>query len=93
MYKYFTLFLITISFISQAQWDPKATSDSAVNADVSRAIEVFSSNPALKPFFEQAHGYAVFPSIKKAGFGIGGATGDGQVFEKGNLIGLSLIHI
>jgi len=87
MYKYFTLFLFTITFTSQAQWDPKATSDSEVNADVSAAVEVFKSNPGLKPFFEQAHGYAVFPSIKKAGFGIGGATGDGQVFEKGNLIG------
>ena len=47
MYKYFTLLLFTITFTSQAQWDPKATSDSEVNADVSAAIEVFSSNPAL----------------------------------------------
>ena len=54
MYKYFTLLLFTITLTSQAQWDPKATSDSEVNADVSAAIEVFSSNPGLKPFFEQA---------------------------------------
>ena len=87
MYKFLTLLIFFITFTAQAQWDPKATSDSEVNADVLGAVEVFKSNPGLKPFFEQAHGYAVFPSIKKAGFGIGGATGEGQVFEKGNLIG------
>ena len=87
MYKYLTLLLLSITLTSQAQWNPNATSDTEVNADVSAAVEVFKSNPNLKPFFEQAHGYAVFPSIKKAGFGIGGATGKGQVFEKGNLIG------
>ena len=87
MYKYLTLLLFSVAFTSQAQWNPNATSDSEVNADVSAAVEVFKTNPNLKPFFEQAHGFAVFPSIKKAGFGIGGATGNGQVFEKGNLIG------
>tara|TARA_B100000963_G_scaffold269903_1_gene238072 strand:- start:137 stop:670 length:534 start_codon:yes stop_codon:yes gene_type:complete len=87
MYKYLTLLLFSVAFASQAQWNPNATSDSEVNADVSAAVEVFKTNPNLKPFFEQAHGFAVFPSIKKAGFGIGGATGNGQVFEKGNLIG------
>tara|TARA_B100000941_G_scaffold243013_1_gene186941 strand:+ start:937 stop:1470 length:534 start_codon:yes stop_codon:yes gene_type:complete len=87
MYKFLTLLIFSITFAAQAQWDPKAAADSEVNADVSGAVEVFKSNPGLKPFFEQAHGYAVFPSIKKAGFGIGGATGKGQVFEKGNLIG------
>ena len=87
MYKYLTLLFLSITLTSQAQWNPNATSDTEVNADVSAAVEVFKSNPNLKPFFEQAHGFAVFPSIKKAGFGIGGATGNGQVFEEGNLIG------
>jgi lipid-binding SYLF domain-containing protein len=34
---------------------------------------------------------ALFPSIKKAGFGIGGSTGKGQVFEKGELVGDSSV--
>ena len=42
-------------------------------------------------YFEEAYGYAVFPSIKKAGLGIGGARGKGQVFAKEKLIGDSTV--
>tara|TARA_Y100000991_G_scaffold160680_1_gene122903 strand:- start:98 stop:700 length:603 start_codon:yes stop_codon:yes gene_type:complete len=41
----------------------------------------------LKPYFKEAKGYAVFPNVGKAGFGIGGARGDGEVFEDGKVIG------
>ena len=38
-------------------------------------------------FFAKCHGYAVFPNIGKAGLGIGGARGEGRVYEKGKYIG------
>ena len=41
----------------------------------------------LKPYFREAKGYAVFPNIGKAGFGIGGARGVGEVFEDDRVIG------
>jgi lipid-binding SYLF domain-containing protein len=37
--------------------------------------------------FNSAYGYALFPTIGKAGFLVGGAYGKGRVFEKGNHIG------
>ncbi|MBW2503011.1 MAG: lipid-binding SYLF domain-containing protein, partial [Deltaproteobacteria bacterium] len=37
--------------------------------------------------FSSAHGYALFPTIGKAGFLIGGAYGKGRVYEKGMHIG------
>lgn len=37
--------------------------------------------------FTNAYGYALFPTIGKAGFVVGGAYGEGQVYEKGNFIG------
>jgi lipid-binding SYLF domain-containing protein len=43
--------------------------------------------PQLKEYFQTAHGYAVFPSIVKAGIGLGGAFGRGEVYEKRKLIG------
>jgi lipid-binding SYLF domain-containing protein len=43
----------------------------------------------MKVFFEKAYGYAVFPTVAKAGMGIGGAYGKGKVYEKGTLIGTS----
>ena len=41
----------------------------------------------LKPYFNQAKGYAVFPDVVKVGFGLGVTRGEGEVFEEGNVIG------
>ena len=51
------------------------------------ALNKFKKLPALKPYFKKANGYAVFPNIGKAGIGIGGARGKGEVFEKDEVIG------
>ena len=37
--------------------------------------------------FKSAHGYALFPTIGKAGFVVGGAAGDGRVYRQGTHIG------
>src|SRR2546423_15662846 len=38
-------------------------------------------DPDLKDFLNNAAGYVMFPSIGKAGFGLGGAYGRGIVYE------------
>ena len=57
------------------------------NAKTIEALNQFKKIPALKPYFKKAKGYAVFPNIGKAGIGIGGARGKGEVFEKDEVIG------
>ena len=37
--------------------------------------------------FDTAYGYALFPTIGKAGFVVGGAYGKGRVYEQGTYIG------
>jgi len=60
--------------------------------DVAKAIAEFEKvDPGIEKFFATAHGYAVFPSVGKAGFGIGGARGKGYVYERGSLIGRSTL--
>ena len=46
-------------------------------------IAVFKKSDAVKPFFENCYGYAVFPTIGKGGIGVGGAYGTGQVYAQG----------
>lgn len=46
-------------------------------------IDVFKKADAVKPFFDNCYGYAVFPTIGKGGVGIGGAYGSGQVYAQG----------
>ena len=52
-----------------------------------KSLNKFKKMSSLKPYFKKARGYAVFPNVGKGGFGIGGARGKGEVFEKGNVIG------
>ena len=55
-------------------------------------INVFKKSEAVQPFFKNAYGYAVFPTIGKAGIGIGGSYGTGQVYKGRKVTGeVSLI--
>ena len=41
----------------------------------------------ISNMFNSAHGYALFPTIGKAGFVVGGAYGKGRVYEQGKHVG------
>ncbi|MCG8615765.1 MAG: hypothetical protein MI802_06070 [Desulfobacterales bacterium] len=51
------------------------------------AISVFKKSEAVQPFFKNAYGYAVFPTVGKGGIGLGGAYGKGQAYKHGKLTG------
>jgi lipid-binding SYLF domain-containing protein len=77
---------LTIAGIGQGAWA------AATEQDVKTALAEFErTNPKVKPFLESAHGYAVFPTVAKGAIGIGGAHGDGLVYEKGKLIGATTL--
>jgi lipid-binding SYLF domain-containing protein len=59
-----------------------------LDTDVGAAMQTFrASNPRIGPLFNSAYGYAVFPSVGKGAIGVGGAEGQGEVYEKGVLVG------
>jgi lipid-binding SYLF domain-containing protein len=51
--------------------------------------KVKEKDPRMPKAFEEAYGYAVFPSVGKGGLGLGGAHGKGRVYERGKLVGRS----
>jgi lipid-binding SYLF domain-containing protein len=55
----------------------------------SNTIEVFKKSPVVQPFFKNAYGYAVFPTVGKGGVGIGGAYGKGQVYQADKVTGIA----
>ena len=57
--------------------------------DISDTIKIFKNAGDSSKFFDISYGYAVFPTIGKAGIGIGGAFGKGQVFEQGKHVGMA----
>jgi len=50
-------------------------------------IQLFKNAGESANFFKTSYGYAVFPTVGKAGLGIGGAHGKGRVFAQGKYIG------
>jgi lipid-binding SYLF domain-containing protein len=50
-------------------------------------IEVYKKSETVQPFFKNSYGYAVFPTVGKAGMGIGGSFGTGQVYQGGKVTG------
>ena len=56
-----------------------------------KTIGVFKQSPVVQPFFKNCYGYAVFPTIGKGGFVVGGAYGSGQVYKKGAVTGTTEI--
>ncbi|MEM1435489.1 MAG: YSC84-related protein [Pseudomonadota bacterium] len=59
----------------------------ATQQRVDTTVERFRFAPETEPYFQSAAGYAVFPTIGKAGAGIGGAHGKGAVYRGGAKVG------
>ncbi|SEG35639.1 YSC84-related protein [Flavobacterium urumqiense] len=61
-----------------------------ITADSNIAKAEFIEKDALmKGIFEKAYGYVIFPNVGKGGFGIGGAAGNGTVYENNKIVGMA----
>jgi lipid-binding SYLF domain-containing protein len=49
--------------------------------------EFIKTDPSMTHLFDSSYGYVIFPKIGKGGFIVGGAGGDGILYEKGKSIG------
>jgi len=59
-----------------------------LESESKQAVASFQQKDSgLKTFFDQAAGYAIFPSVGKGGLIVGGAHGNGLVYEKGGITG------
>ena len=75
--KFFSLsFVLLFLFIGRAYAD-----------DYTRALQNFSNAAQTHHYIQSAYGYALFPSVGKAGFGLGAAYGKGRVYRQGTYVG------
>lgn len=62
--------------------------DKRLIQDCVEAKEDFIDTDGLmKNLFSSAYGYVIFPNVGKGGIGIGGAAGNGIVYQRGAVIG------
>ncbi len=87
--KAFLLIAITIGAIQNVDAQSEKKKNKII-ADAADAKEEFiKSDWQMKKHFSNAHGYVIFPNVGKGGIGIGGAAGNGVVYEDGSKIGMA----
>ncbi len=81
------VFSLLMSAGSMAQ---TSTKDKKIVADASEAkADFISSDGLMQNLFNNAYGYVIFPNVGKGAIGIGGAAGNGAVYQQGTLIGMA----
>jgi lipid-binding SYLF domain-containing protein len=79
------LFAITslpVALMAQDAKDKKITED----CEQARA-EFIESDGLMQNLFDKSAGYVIFPNVGKGAIGVGGAAGNGIVFENGKSVG------
>ena len=88
----FVAIVLAVSVAISCASEEKYTTDSDERADLKKDVEAAiatfkEKDSSMAKFFKSSRGYAVFPDVAKGAVGVGGAHGDGFVYEKGNHIG------
>lgn len=63
----------------------------AYGASDAETVTLFKNAGQSASFFSRSYGYAVFPTVGKGGFIVGGAYGSGGVYQQGKRIGQASI--
>ncbi|GMN11185.1 hypothetical protein MTsPCn9_21100 [Croceitalea sp. MTPC9] len=64
--------------------------DKKIIEDANKAKQTLLEKDAgLENFFDTSAGYVIFPNVGKGGFIVGGASGNGAVYEDGKVIGMA----
>lgn len=75
-------------FFSSHTASAQTEKDSSLIRDCKEGIEEFiHTDPLMKNLFDSAYGYAIFPNVGKGAVAVGGASGNGIVYQKGAMIG------
>ena len=84
-------FLLIVCFLTAFPLSAQtAAKKNKIIADSKSAkVEFIKSDPLMKALFDKAHAYVIFPNVGKGGFGIGGAAGNGVVYQNDNIIGMA----
>ncbi|MFN4762219.1 YSC84-related protein [Gillisia sp. Q332] len=65
----------------------KNTSENLVSDSVDAKATIIAKHPKMAELFSTSKGYAIFPNVGKGAYVIGGASGNGTVYENGRMVG------
>lgn len=82
---------VLLTVVLSSMFGPLAFADDDT-AKCAEAIKLFQDAGQSAGYFKSSYGYAVFPTIGKAGLGIGGAHGSGCVYQQGKQVGTAKMN-
>jgi len=86
------LFATVLSVAAGLMFGALAHADDDDAAKYAETLKLFEAAGESANFFKKSYGYAVFPTIGKAGLGIGGAHGSGCVYKQGKQVGTAKMN-
>ncbi len=85
--RYLGLTVLLFTVITSTAQNKK---DRKIMRDAKSAKQTLLKNgPGLQHFFDTSAGYVIFPNVGKGGFIIGGASGNGVVYDGGTPVGMA----
>lgn len=85
--KLYTPFLAMILFVFASCGSASKTGEDLVSDAQDARNTIMQEHPNTAEMFTQAEAYAIFPNVGKGAYVIGGASGNGVVYQNGNVIG------
>jgi lipid-binding SYLF domain-containing protein len=82
-----SLLFSSILFIANSTKAQSSKDKSLIQDCDSAKAEFIKTDPLLSKVFGAATGYVIFPNVGKGAVGVGGASGNGIVYERGVMIG------
>jgi len=74
--------------ISSGVFSQTASKNKSIINDCKQAQNEFiKADKLMSSLFNNAYAYVLFPNVGKGGLGVGGASGNGAVFQRGKVIG------
>jgi|25_taG_2_1085351.scaffolds.fasta_scaffold04322_2 lipid-binding SYLF domain-containing protein len=83
----YTTVLVLFALVLASCGSAKKTSDDLITDAQQEKAMIEREFPMMASYFDEAAGYAIFPNVGKGAYIIGGASGNGTVYENGNLVG------
>ncbi len=79
--------IVTLFLVSAASAQSDSKKEKIVADSKTAKNEFVKADKQMDKLFANAYGYVIFPNVGKGGLGVGGASGNGAVYEHSQLIG------
>ncbi|MDL5512079.1 lipid-binding SYLF domain-containing protein [Arenibacter sp. M-2] len=76
--------MVSVSVTSQTRKEKQIISDASKAKKT-----LLKAQSGLQTFFDNSAGYVIFPNVGKGGFVVGAASGNGAVYEGGEVVGMA----